>query len=713
MNPNLLPSRGVSLENIAEEADTPDDIEAPLSSRLSDSTSYARTLGSPRSARRFRRQASNFISASRLASFDDPDDVSAVSPLAGADEWENSRADINMPPNFTMIDVDLSPRGLEKKMRDLLTDGKYWVKLAERLGYDRRVYDSDSIPNLDQLSRYYDSSDLGLLRVFHLFDSDRDRLMSKAEMIRGLVQQGLITDIEAAKPACDELFDLCSENGEEVSPLEFLLALKAIRLAAILHPFYLVAESRRNVIASREMDIHFHEYREDQIKMCRPLVNPIDFLFSVDEVPADPKTRVQWIHCHEPNKRTVLALAVQLGLDPRYVLDVFTLWREQAKADKVRDLHNLLPNFRSGDTEWVFLVVPVVRLTQACKDALEPFFQWRRQRQHFRQVRTERRGSTEPINEEEELPIPPDWPGVHIEVETCNMAIFVSGTSHRGSVVTFTSEWCGLCRLDVENDLLPPGMRVKKTAEPSKKSFNRMDSDAANFRKHNIQVSSVSDSDLDMFPKVLKLLDTSYSHLRTGDQFTLVLKMMSDCCEDYVKVVDAYEAALEALGRKLKRNRDKLSQMDVRQIQRSSRHLSQIHRIVRPVTGIIDILSTKQPEWGGESSLYVSDLSSNVAHCLENTSALAESAELLRKQFQQMGKQRTGSVLYLLTLVTAVFEPATFIATMYGMNFKEPDNPQRLSMPEFYWKLGYLFVWGLILAIVLVVFFFYRKRGWL
>ena len=694
----MLPSRGVSLENITEEVDWAEDIEAPMSSRVSDSTSYVRSLGSPRSARRFRRQQSQMLTRSHLASFDDADDISAVSPLAGADEWENSRADVNMPPNFTMLDVDLSPRGLEKKMRDLLPDARYWVKLVERLGYDRKVYDSDSIPNLDQLSRYYDSSDLGLLRVFHLFDSDKDRLMSREEVIRGLLQQGLVTDREAAKPACDELFDLCSENGEEVSPLEFLLALKSLRLAAILHPFYLLAESRRNVIASREMDIHFHDYREDSIKICRPLVNPIDFLFSVDELPSDPRSKVQWIHSHEPNKRTVLALAVQLGLDPRYVLDVFTLWREQAKADRVLDLHGMLPDhFRRDDsTEWVFLVIPVVRLTQKSKDALEPFFQWRRQRQQYRQLG--RDGTA-----------PPDWPGVHIEVESCNMAIFVTGKGGRGTVVTFTSEWCGLCKLDVENDLMMAG----ESKPPSRKEsirIDRLDSDIASFKliKH-----AVNDSDLDMFPKVLKLLDTSYSHLRTGDPFTLVLKIISDCCEDYVKVVDAYEAALEALSKKLKKQRDRLSQIDVRQIQRSARHLSQIHRIVRPVTGIIDILSSKQPEWGGESTLYVSDLSANVSRCLENSVALAESADLMKKQFQEMGKRRTGSVLYLLTLVTAVFEPATFVATLYGMNFKDPNNPKKYSMPEFGWPYGYLFVWGLIVMVVSCVFSFYRIQRWI
>jgi Mg2+ and Co2+ transporter CorA len=712
MNPNLLPSRGVSLENINEEAEWHEDIEAPLSSQLSDSTSYARTLGSPRSARRLRRQRSDFLSRSRLASFDDADDVIAVSPLAGPEEWENSRADVNMPPNFTMLDVDLSPRGLEKNMRDLLTDAKYWVKLVERLGYDRKVYDADYVPNLDQLSRYYDSSDLGLLRVFHLFDSDKDRLMSRSEVIRGLVQQGLVTDPEAARPACEELFALCSENGEEVSPLEFLLALKALRLAAILHPFYLLAESRRNVIASREMDMHFHEYREDTIKVFRPLANPIDFIFSIDELPTDPKSKVQWIHSHEPNKRTVLALAVQLGLDPRYVLDVFTLWREQAKADRVLDLHGMLPShFRKNDsTEWVFLVIPVVRLTQRSKDALEPFFQWRRQRQQNRQI------GRDSGAQEKRTSLPPDWPSVQIEVESCNMAIFVTGKEGRGTVLTFTSEWIGLCKLDVENDLVIDEETLEPKIPAKKQSIqlDRLDSDLAYKQiKHGSPTATVNDSDLDMFPKVLKLLDTSYSHLRTGDPFTLVLKILSDCCEDYVKVVDAYEAAIEALSKKLKIQRDRLSQVDVRQIQRSSRHLSQIHRIVRPVTGIIDILLSKQPEWGGESTLYVSDLSANVSRCLEDTVALAESADLMKKQHQQMGKLRIGSVLYLLTLVTAVFEPAVFIVTLYGMNFKVPGDWSKFAMPEFSWPLGYLYVWGLLVAVAVIVFAYYRSQNWI
>ena len=667
-----------------------EEIEAPISSRISSTTSLSRTLGTPK--RGMRRQLTNpsFISA-RLNSFDDSDDIlntgGATTPRGV--EWEYSRADINMPPNFTMTDVDLSPRGLETRMRDLLTDSRYWIRMVERLGYDRKVFDAEHVPNLDQLSRYYDSSDLGLLRVFHLFDNDRDRLMTKDEMVRGLVQQGLVTDptLSTAIAACDELFELCSDNGVEVSPLEFLLALKSMRLAAILHPFSLLTETRRNIVAAREMDIHFHEYREDLLTAAKPLSDPIDFLFRVQELPHDQKIRVQWIHCHEASRRTVLALAVQLGLDPRYVLDVFTLWREQAKADRVRDMHSLIPRLHTDialdSTEWVFLVVPVIRLTSTSKASLEPHFEWRRQQKL----------------EKDRSSVAPD---ILIEIETCNMAIFVTGSPGRGTTVTFTSEWCGLCRMDLHS---ADGDRKDNSARED--SYGEIEG-----RKAHLNTMTVSDSDLDVFPKVLKLLDTSYSHLRTGDAFTLVLKMISDNCEEYVRIIDAYEAAIDALNYKLKKRRDSLSHSDVRQIQRSARHLAQLHRLVRPVSGIIDILS-QQTSWGGESTLYISDLKSNVAKFMNDSIALSESADVLRKRYQEMGKARTGSVLYLLTLVTTVFAPAEFVATLYGMNFKQPKHPTKFAMPELTWKLGYLYYWLVVFVMLSVVFTFYRKKSWI
>lgn len=156
-------------------------------------SSTSQTLSSSSRTRRpprVHRQTS--IRSNRLDSIDSDDEASFTNGVT--EDWQTSRIDINVPPNFTMADIDLSPRRLGKHMRDLLSDSRFWLELVGRLGFDRRVFDAEKDPNLDILSRYYDSSDLGLLRVFHLFDSDKDRIMTKEEMIRGLTQQGMLTN---------------------------------------------------------------------------------------------------------------------------------------------------------------------------------------------------------------------------------------------------------------------------------------------------------------------------------------------------------------------------------------------------------------------------------------------------------------------------------------------------------------------------------------
>ena len=58
-----------------------------------------------------------------------------------------------------------------------------------------------------------------------------------------------------------------------------------------------------------------------------------------------------------------------------------------------------------------------------------------------------------------------------------------------------------------------------------------------------------------------------------------------------------------------------------------------------------------------------------------------------------------------LTIFAAIFIPLTFIAGIYGMNFE--------MMPELQWEYGYLFVWGLMVLVVLLLLYYFKSKGWL
>jgi len=65
---------------------------------------------------------------------------------------------------------------------------------------------------------------------------------------------------------------------------------------------------------------------------------------------------------------------------------------------------------------------------------------------------------------------------------------------------------------------------------------------------------------------------------------------------------------------------------------------------------------------------------------------------------------RMNRVMKTLTVVATIFIPLTFIAGVYGMNF--------LNMPELGWKYGYFIAWGLMIAIFLLMIFYFKKKKW-
>jgi magnesium transporter len=66
---------------------------------------------------------------------------------------------------------------------------------------------------------------------------------------------------------------------------------------------------------------------------------------------------------------------------------------------------------------------------------------------------------------------------------------------------------------------------------------------------------------------------------------------------------------------------------------------------------------------------------------------------------------RMNEVMKVLTIIATIFIPLTFIAGVYGMNFK--------FMPELEWRGGYFVIIGIMVAVAVVMLFFFRKKKWL
>jgi hypothetical protein len=630
---------------------------------------------------------------------------------------------MNVPENFSLTGIDLTSAQLPEQMIDLMDDYAYWLSVVDRLGFDEQfIFQFEEIPTLEVLSRFYDSSHLGLLRVFHIFDKDKDALITRGEIAEGLRQQGFYTKMgsQVADLAFGEFCDLLtrrsaaaaaptSVGATTVSPPEFLLSLRCLRLAAVVHG-YMYPSRQNGIFGEQETDIilNYHEYREDRIWSHLPLEGPISFLYENSESGDSAICRVHWVHSHEPSIRTVLALGVKYGLDPRFTLDILSLWKQKALVDrslsyvaKTRGADDSLFSSGSGDRqifidrEWIFTIMPVIRLTEESTKTMVPFNEWR-----LEDLRN-RLSFTEP-------------PPVFVEVETCNLGMFVSGNGLGGAIISFTTEWVGNGEVETsntsknDNGIIVGGRgglwRRMFTGRPATASIKSISSKEVSFFSDSAESGLPGTSpDFKVFSRIMAQLRTAYSHLRTGDAHTLFLKQLCDITEDYVNVMNAYDAALTVLGMRLDAQRDTLEQFEVQRLNACRQQITQMLRAVRPVAIVVDILDAR--EWGGDSELYLSDVKSNVIKFLDNASGIREKADLLADQFRNYCDAKTQRVIFILTLVTTLMTPLLFLTSLEGMNF--------MDMPEIHLQYGYLYFWLLCISIVVIVLLIYRRQRWI
>jgi magnesium transporter len=95
----------------------------------------------------------------------------------------------------------------------------------------------------------------------------------------------------------------------------------------------------------------------------------------------------------------------------------------------------------------------------------------------------------------------------------------------------------------------------------------------------------------------------------------------------------------------------------------------------------------------------------NAEEISESASSLLNLHISLASQRTNEASRRTNEVMRVLTIFSCFFLPINFIASIYGMNFD--------FMPETKWEYGYYSALGLMVLVVLSIFIWFRRRGWL
>jgi len=187
---------------------------------------------------------------------------------------------------------------------------------------------------------------------------------------------------------------------------------------------------------------------------------------------------------------------------------------------------------------------------------------------------------------------------------------------------------------------------------------------------------------------------------RGGDY--LLYALMDIVVDNYFLALEKTEERIELLDDEVINNPD---QSQIQSIYNLRNLLLTIRKSFWPSREIVNQLIKDDSDLLEESiEPYLRDLYDHTIHINETIEQQREITNSLMEIYLSMMSNKMNEVMKVLTVIATIFIPLTFIVGIYGMNFK--------FMPELEWPWAYFAVWGVMIAVVIAMVFYFRKKNW-
>ena len=175
-------------------------------------------------------------------------------------------------------------------------------------------------------------------------------------------------------------------------------------------------------------------------------------------------------------------------------------------------------------------------------------------------------------------------------------------------------------------------------------------------------------------------------------------------------IVDNYFIIVEDIGKRIETMEERVvlrpKDKDLLDMQALRRQLIGINRQVTPTRELAGRMNIIQSNLIDKNTRrYINDLQDHTVYISESIAMFRDQLSNLENTYHAGLNMRMGQVMKLLTVISTIFIPLTFVVGVYGMNFDH--------MPELHWRYGYFAVMGLMITISLVMLAWFRRKGWL
>jgi magnesium transporter len=188
----------------------------------------------------------------------------------------------------------------------------------------------------------------------------------------------------------------------------------------------------------------------------------------------------------------------------------------------------------------------------------------------------------------------------------------------------------------------------------------------------------------------------------------LAYAMIDYLVDESFPTLEAFGECLQDLEDELLGRVDRTAAVDLQAIRRE---LLKLRQVLWPQREVLSKLARDDDTgFDDETRLFLRDCYDHAVQALEVSENYREMASGLLDIYLTGLSNRLNEVMRVLTIISTIFMPLSFVAGVYGMNF---DRGSALNMPELGWRYGYLGFWGVVLVLTGGMLYLFRRRGWL
>jgi len=174
-------------------------------------------------------------------------------------------------------------------------------------------------------------------------------------------------------------------------------------------------------------------------------------------------------------------------------------------------------------------------------------------------------------------------------------------------------------------------------------------------------------------------------------------------------IVDSYFAVLERVGERIEVLEEELiadpSPKTLHGIHGLKNEMLFLRKAVWPLREVINSIErTESPLVKKETGIFFRDIYDHIIQVIDTVETYRDMLGGMFDTYLSSLSNRMNEVMKVLTIIATIFIPLTFLAGIYGMNFK--------FMPELGWRWGYPALWVIIVGVALTMLLFFKKKKW-